>query len=95
MQIVLKIAPSHRDRGVDLVNGLVAKALSKDEAERASVEVVFPGVTAGRRAGMLVLSLDDAVPAHGVAKVLDSLRESEAIEYARAAAPRAATAGET
>ncbi len=89
MQIVMKVAQSHRDRAVDLVNDLLAKALSADEAKRTSVEPVFPEATTGRRAGMLVLSLDDAVSPGAVAKVLDSLRESVAIEYAREAAPRA------
>jgi hypothetical protein len=88
MQIVVKVAGKTRDGAVDLVSKLVRTALPAAEANRTSVEPVFPDVKVGRRAGMLTLSLDDDTPAGSVEKVLDALRRSDAVEYAQPAAPR-------
>ena len=63
-------------------------SLPEAEAERASVDPVFPDVKEGRRAGMLVLSLADRTSPESVAKVLDALRGSRDVEYAEPATPR-------
>jgi hypothetical protein len=88
MDIVMKVAKSEVPKAVDLVTDLLRQVLSEDEVKRASVERVFPDVPTGRRAGMLVVSLDDRTPSRSVDKVLDSLRHCEAVEYAQPAAPR-------
>jgi len=49
-------------------------SLPEAEAERVSVDPVFPDVKEGRRAGMLVLSLAGRTSPESVAKVLDALR---------------------
>jgi hypothetical protein len=88
MDIVMKVAPAHLSGAVKLVTDLLREVLPAAEVERASVAAVFPNVTTGRRAGMLVLSLDDETPSGSVAEVLDSLRSSAAVEYAQPAASR-------
>jgi hypothetical protein len=88
MDIVMKVAKSEVPKAVDLVTDLLRQVLSEDEVKRASVERVFPDVATGRRAGMLVVSLDDRMPSRSVDKVLDSLRRCEAVEYAQPATPR-------
>ena len=88
MQIVVKVAPSSHAEAKKLLADLVREALPAAEAERASVDPVFPEVKEGRRAGMLVLSLADRTSPESVAKVLDALRGSGDVEYAEPAAPR-------
>lgn len=88
MQIVMKVAKSHLPEAVKLVTDLLRQVLPAAEVKRVSVDPVFPEVTTGRRAGMLVLSLDDRTSSRSVARVLDSLRGSDAVEYAQAASPR-------
>lgn len=84
----MKVAKSEIPQAVELVTDLLRQVLSENEVKRASVERVFPDVVAGRRAGMLVVSLDDRMSSRSVDKVLDSLRHSEAVEYAQPATPR-------
>ncbi len=84
----MKVAPTHLRGAVELVTDLLRQVLPAAEVARVSVAPVFPDVTTGRRAGMLVLSLDDHTPSGSVAEVLDSLRNSDAVEYAQPAAPR-------
>lgn len=88
MQIVVKVARSSPAEAVRLVNDLLRQALPAAEAARASVEPVFPDVKEGRRAGMLVLTLGEGASPQSTDKVLASLRGSEAVEYAQAAAPK-------
>ena len=88
MQIVVKVAPSSLAGAKKLLTDLVREALPEAEAERASVDPVFPDAKQGRRAGMLVLSLADRTSPESVAKVLDALRGSGDVEYAEPAAPR-------
>lgn len=88
MQIVMKVAKSQRLEAVKVVTDLLREVLPEAEVERASVEPVFPDVAVGRRAGMLVLSLDDGTSSRNLSKVLDHLRKSDAVEYAQPAAPR-------
>jgi hypothetical protein len=93
MQIVVKVANSSLPEAVKLVTDLLRRALPGAETKQASVEPVFAGVKEGRRAGMLVLSLDKDVCASDVDTLLELLRGSEAVEYAHVASPRAAVAG--
>jgi hypothetical protein len=88
MQIVMKIAKSRRPEAVKLVTDLLRQVLPEAEVDLASVEPVFPDVTTGRRAGMMVLSLGDGTSSGSLAKVLDSLRSSDAVEYAQPSSPR-------
>ena len=88
MQIVVKIARSSFAEAKLLLTDLMREALPEAEAERASVDPVFPEVKQGRRAGMLVLSLGDRTSSETVARVLDALRGSGDVEYAQPAAPR-------
>jgi len=88
MDIVMRVTKSQIPRAVKLVTDLLRQVLSEAEAKRASVERVFPDVAAGRRAGMVVVSLDDRMSSRSIDKVLDSLRRSEAVEYAQPAVPR-------
>jgi hypothetical protein len=89
MDIVMKVTKSKTPKAVELVTDLLRQVLSEDEAKCvASIERVFPDVAAGRRAGILVVSLDDRMPSRSVDKVLDSLRRCEGVEYAQPAAPR-------
>jgi hypothetical protein len=88
MQIVVKVAPSSPPEAKKLLTDLVREALPEAEAERASVDPVFPDVKQGRRAGMLVVSLADRTSPETVAKVLEALRGSGDVEYAEPAAPR-------
>jgi hypothetical protein len=90
MDIVMKVAKSEIAKAVELVTDLLRGVLSENEIKLASVERVFPDAVAGRRAGMLVVSLDDGMPSRSVEKVLDSLRRSDAVEYAQPATPRKA-----
>lgn len=88
MDIVMKVVKSEIPQAVELVTDLLRQVLSEDEVKGASVERVFPDVAAGRRAGMLVVSLADRMSSRSVGKVLDSLRHCEAVEYAQPAVPR-------
>jgi hypothetical protein len=92
MQIVVKVAKKSLPEAVKLVATLLRRALPKADSKRASIEPVFPNVKVGRRAGMLTLSLDDRTSADSLAKLLDSLRASDAVEYAQPAAPKTAMA---
>lgn len=93
MQIVVKVAKSSLPEAVKLVTDLLRRALPDADAKQACVEPVFPGVKEGRRAGMLVLSLDKRISSRDVDKLLDLLRGSDSVEYAQAASPRASVAG--
>jgi len=93
MQIVVKVAKSRAAGAVELVTDLLRHALGAANAARACVEPVFPDVKQGRRAGMLVLSLDERMSPRDLDKLLGLLRDSDAVEYAQAAAPRTAVAG--
>jgi len=95
VDIVMKVAKSQIPQAVELVTDLLHQVLPEAEAKRASVERVFPDVAAGRRAGMLVVSLDDGMSSFSVDKLLDSLRRCEAVEYAQPAAPRTPQAAGT
>jgi hypothetical protein len=88
VQIVMKVAESRLPRAVKVVTDLLRQVLTEAEVKRASIQPVFPGVTEGRRAGMLVFSLDERTTSQSVNKVLDFLRSSDAVEYAQPAAPR-------
>ncbi len=84
----MKVTESRLPHAVKVVTDLLRQVLSEADVKRASVHPVFPGVTEGRRAGMLVFSLDEGTPSRSVNKVLDFLRSSDAVEYAQPAAPR-------
>lgn len=86
----MKVTKSEIPQAVELVTDLLRRVLSKDEIKHASVERVFPDAGAGRRAGMLVVSFDDGMPSRSVERVLESLRHSDAVEYAQPATPRKA-----
>jgi hypothetical protein len=93
MQIVVKVARSSLPEAIKLVTDLLRRALPRGDAKHASVEPVFPDVKEGRRAGMLVLSLDKRTCESDVEKLLGVLRGSDAVEYAQVSSPRAAVAG--
>lgn len=88
----MKVAESQLPLAVKVVTNLLRQVLTKAELKRASIHPVFPGVTEGRRAGILVFSLDEKTSSRSLNKVLDVLRNSDAVEYAQPAAPRAAQA---
>lgn len=90
----MKVAGRTPRAAVDLVHGVLRQVLPKGEAANASVTPVFPGVKKGRRAGMLVVSLDDALPAPVVAELLHCLRDSEEVEYAEPASAKEPAPGE-
>ena len=94
-QIVLKIARSSLPEAKKLVADLLRQALPEAEAKRASVEPVFPDVKAGRRAGMLILSLGARTSPEAVEKVIGALRGAEGVEYAQPAAARTAVGAGT
>ena len=93
MQIVVKVARSSLPEAVELVTDLLRRSRPRAGARPASVAPVFPGVKEGRRAGMLVVTLDDAVSAREAEALLADLRGLDAVEYACVSAPRAAIAG--
>jgi len=88
VKIVVKIAPSRSAQAAKVVNDVLRSVLPKAELDAASVEPVFPDVTSGRRAGMMMLSLDRKTSSRNVARVLESLRASEDVEYAQEPSPR-------
>ena len=94
-QIVLKIARSSLPEAKKLVTDLLRRVLPEAEAKRASVEPVFPDVEAGRRAGMLILSLGARTSPETVEKVIGALRGAEGVEYAQPAAARTAVGAGT
>ena len=94
-QIVLKIARSSFPEAKKLVTELLRQTLPEVEANRASVEAVFPDVKEGRRAGMLVLSLEARTSPATVDKVIRLLRDAEGVEYAQPAAARTAVGAGT
>ena len=89
MNIVVKVAPSRVAQGAQLVTDVVRGVLPKDVHDAVSVEPVFPDVTSGRRAGLLVLSLDEDTSPRDVTRILETLRASDDVEYAQEPAPRA------
>jgi hypothetical protein len=88
MQIVMKLSEARLPDADKLVREVLGRVFSVSAAQRATLAPVFPSVTTGRRAGMMVLSLDDDTPPAQVSKLLDLLRSSKAIEYAEPAAAR-------
>jgi hypothetical protein len=86
--IVVKVAPSRRAKAAKVITDLLKDVLPKAELDAASVEPVFPDVTTGRRAGMMMLSLNAETSARRVTQVLESLRASEHVEYAQEPSPR-------
>lgn len=60
----------------------------KNSRAKATVEEVFPGETAGRRAGLVLVSLPDHVSDEDFDEVLEQLRDDEHIEYAERSSTR-------
>lgn len=84
----MKVAGRTSRAAVDLVHDVLRQVLPEGEAALASVTPVFPGVKKGRRAGMLVVSVDDGLPAPVVAELLHCLRDAEGVEYAEPASAK-------
>lgn len=82
MKIVVKIAPAGLGQATKIVKDALSRVLPKADVDAAFMEPVFPEVTTGRRAGMLVLSLGSNAE-RDVARVLDSLRSAAEVEYAQ------------
>lgn len=87
MQITVKVNTARAKSAARVVRECL-KSASPQVAETANVEEVFPGVTSGRRAGMVTVNLPQKLSNDDVEAVLSALQSDEAIEYAEHAAPR-------
>jgi beta-phosphoglucomutase-like phosphatase (HAD superfamily) len=79
MEITVKVRPGRKAKAV-------VREQLKEAHPHAKIEEVFPGVDAGRRAGMLVVT----VPDEDGEGALRALRGHDDVEYAEPAAARSA-----
>ena len=88
MQITLKVRPKGRKNPAAAVRETI-DAVKPDLTSEADVREVFPGVTSGNRAGMVVVRLDSA-SADDAAAVLQALKARDDVIYAEPAPLRKA-----
>jgi hypothetical protein len=86
MQITVKVDPK-RKKPATAVRKLVKEA-RPDLGKDAHVEEVFPGQTAGRRAGMVMVDLPDRLSTAECEDVMRTLRGHADVEYAEPATRR-------
>ena len=87
MQITVKVRPRPDATPAALVRKTLASC-HPDVRDASQVEEVFPGLTSGRRAGMVTVHLPKNLSDEASEAVLRALRENDDIEYAEPAAPR-------
>ena len=87
MQITVKVRPRAGAKPAALVRKTLASC-HPDVGVGSKVEEVFPGLTTGRRAGMVIVDLPKSLSDEASKAVLRALRDHEDVEYAEAAAPR-------
>jgi hypothetical protein len=88
MQITLKLRPKGKKSPVAAVRETIG-TVKPDLASKAEVNEVFPGVTSGNRAGMVVVHLQSASAADADA-VLQALKDRDDVVYAEPAQARKA-----
>jgi hypothetical protein len=87
MQITVKVRPRADAKPAALVRKTLASC-HPDVGDTSKVEEVFPGLTTGRRAGMVTVDLPKSLSDEASRAVLRALRDHDDIEYAEAATPR-------
>ena len=88
MQITLKVRPKGQKNPATAVRETI-DAVKPDLAHGADVREVFPGVTSGNRAGMVVVRLESATE-DDAAAVLRALKARDDVVYAEPAPVRKA-----
>lgn len=86
MDITIKVDPTRADPAAEVRRAVAS--LRPDLVGAIGVEEVFPGVTTGSRAGMVVLHITAAMTPKALDALVDALREQPLISYAATAAPR-------
>ena len=86
MQITLKLRPRSRQSPIAAVRETI-DSVKPDLASSAEVSEVFPGVTSGNRAGMVMVRLGTASAADADA-VLQALKRRDDVVYAEVARAR-------
>ena len=87
MQITVKVRPRADAKPAALVRKTLASC-RPDVGDASKIEEVFPGLTTGRRAGMVTVDLPKSLSDEASQAVLRALRDHDDIEYAEAATPR-------
>jgi hypothetical protein len=87
MQITVKVRPGPDAKPAALVRQTLASC-HPDVGRGSKVEEVFPGLTSGRRAGMVTIDLPKGLSDEASQAVLRALRDHDDIEYAEPASPR-------
>ena len=87
MKIVAKATKAGAADAVECVERCIARVLGGGAAS-ASVARVFPDVTSGNRARLLVVDLPDDTGHEQVAVLLEQLRDESLFEYVEEPAPK-------
>jgi len=87
MDITVKVDPVRQKDPAKAVRHALAE-LRPDLSRSAAVEEVFPGVTSGSRAGMVVVHLRGEISPEEYEALVKGLRERDEVIYAESAHPR-------
>lgn len=87
VEIVVKVNRSRIDDPAGHVAKIVRRARGVRELS-ARAEEIFPDVHVGHSAGLVSLELPDDVTTDDSERILQALRDDEAIEYANRPSPR-------
>lgn len=88
MEIVVKAVTTGDEEVEQAVARCVREALGDVMPGDVTVSRLFPGVTAGRRAGLLVVRLPDRLSKAEVERTLARLRAESTVEYAEVPAAK-------
>lgn len=88
MQIVIKVASDHAADARALVTRHLTEHLPDHAEEDVAVSEVFPGVTRGRRAGLITVRLPVGLSEEEVDRLMEDLQREKEFDYAELPAPR-------
>jgi hypothetical protein len=82
MQIVFKARAGRAKQAEKLVGETLKKTLPGESLENITIRPIFPGVATGQRARLFAVDLPDQLSQQNITKLMESLRNEEALEYA-------------
>lgn len=82
MQIVFKVRENSVEQAEQVAKGVVRRLLPESAMADVSVRQLFPGLAAGQRARLYILELPERLSDQKINEVVESLRESDKLEYA-------------
>jgi hypothetical protein len=88
MQIVVKVVSDHVADAPALVARRVAEHLPAHTGGKVDVSELFPGLTRGRRAGLVTVRLPHGLSEAEVDRLVEDLQREDAVEYAELPAPK-------